>query len=132
MDRRFFCRWYCKIFALVVAFLLLSNCAFAAERAGAPSGTIFDIFGPPKYMKHISAAQAQTHLAELVTGTVTIFPGGTALLVTAQPSELAKARVILELVDSPDQYVIKKILPISAARKMPMASSPPGLWPNRP
>ena len=119
MDRRFFCRGYSKIFALVLALLLLSNCTFAAEQASAPAGKIFDIFGPPKYMKHISAAQAQTYLTELVTATVTCFPGDTTLLVTAQPSELAKAKVILELVDSPDRYVIKEILPISAARKMP-------------
>ncbi|MEK7996490.1 MAG: hypothetical protein AAB403_22040, partial [Planctomycetota bacterium] len=70
-------------------------------------------------MKHISVEQGEAYLAELVTGTVTHFPGSSALLVTAQPSELAKARIILDLVDSPDQFVIKKILPISAARKMP-------------
>ena len=121
MDRRFFRRGYSGIFALAVAFSLVSNCILAAEQASASAGATFKIFGPPKYMKHITVDQGEAYLAQLVTGTVTHFPGSppTTLLVTAQPSELAKAGIILNLVDSPDKFVIKKILPVSAARKMP-------------
>lgn len=116
IDRRFFRRGYRGLFALVAAFSLVSNCIFAAEQASASAGASYKIFDP---LKHISVEQGEAYLAELVKGTVTHFPGSSALLVTAQPSELAKARIILDLVDSPDRFVIKKILPISGARKMP-------------
>ena len=116
IDRRFFRRGYRGLFALVAAFSLVSNCIFAAEQASASAGASYKIFDP---LKHISVEQGEAYLAELVKGTVTHFPGSFALLVTAQPSELAKARIILDLVDSPDRFVIKKILPISGARKMP-------------
>jgi type II secretory pathway component GspD/PulD (secretin) len=116
IDRRFFRTGYSGIFALVTAFLLVGNCISAAEQANDSAGPKYKIFDP---LKHISVEQGEAYLAQLVTGTVTHFPGSRALLVTAQPSELAKARIILDLVDSPDQFVIKKILPLSAARKMP-------------
>ncbi len=118
-DGRVFRTGCSGIFALAAAFLLVGNCVFAVEQASASTGATFDIFGPPKHMKHISVEQGEAYLAQLVTGTVTHFSGSSVLLVTAQPSELAKAKIILELVDSPDQYVVKKILPLSAARKMP-------------
>jgi type II secretory pathway component GspD/PulD (secretin) len=103
----------------MTAFLLVSTCIFAAEPTAPSTAATFKIFGPPKYMKHVTVEQGEAYLAQLVTGTVTHFPGSTALLVTAQSAELAKAAIILELVDSPDKFVIKKILPVSAARKMP-------------
>ena len=116
---RFFRRRYGEILALMAAFFSLSNCVFAAEQTAPAPAATFKIFGPPKYMKHITVEQGEAYLAQLVTGTVTHFPGSSALLVTAQSAELTKAATILELVDSPDKFVVKKILPVSAARKMP-------------
>ena len=119
MCGRFSRRGYSGIFAVVAVFFVFGTTVFAAEQTGTSAKATFDIFGPPKHMKHISAEQGEAFLVQLVSGTVTHFPGSFALLVTAPPSELAKARIILELVDSPDQFVIRKILPLSAARKMP-------------
>ncbi|MHC4437368.1 MAG: secretin N-terminal domain-containing protein [Planctomycetota bacterium] len=77
-------------------------------------------------MKHISVEQGKKCLAEVITGAVTHFPGSSALLVTPELNkltdakyELSKAKAVLALVDGPEQYVVKAILPVSAARNMP-------------
>ncbi|UCC98315.1 MAG: hypothetical protein JSW66_00175 [Phycisphaerales bacterium] len=116
-DRRFSRGGYSGILALVVMVicLLVGNCIFAAEQASASEGASYKFFP----LKHISVEQGEKYLGELVAGTITHFPGTSTLLVTAQPSELTRAQVILDLVDSPDQFVIQKILPLSAARKIP-------------
>lgn len=106
---------YIWIFTLTAAFLIVGNCLFAAEQTGASSQAGYIIFP----LKHISIEQGKKYLAEVVTGTVTHFPSSSALLVTAEPRELTKARAILDLVDGPEQFVVKAILPVSAARNVP-------------
>jgi general secretion pathway protein D len=116
-KRRFFRGGYVGILASVVCFLLAGNCTFAAEQAS-PSGEAahsYRIFS----LKHLSVEQGEKYLAEVITGTVTHIPGTSALLVTAGKSELTKARTVLDLVDGPEHYVIKKLFPLSAVRKMP-------------
>jgi len=108
-------RGYIWTVAIALAFLMVSNCLFAAEQAGAPNETGYKIFP----LKHISVEQGKKYLTEVTTGTVTHFPGSSTLLVTAEPSEITKAKAILDIVDGPEQYVIKAILPVSAARNMP-------------
>ena len=114
-KRRFPGGGYIGVFALAVAFLFAGNCAMAKPQPGPPEEAKFEIFS----LEHISVEQGKKYLAEVVTGTVTHFPGSSALLVTAQPRELAKAKNLLDLVDEPGQFVIKAILPIAAARNMP-------------
>jgi general secretion pathway protein D len=106
---------YIWILAFTAAFLMLSNCLFASEQAGAPKQAGYDIFS----LKYISVEQGKKYLAEVMTGTVTHFPATSALLVTAEPCELIKAKAILGLVDRPEKFVVKAILPVSAARNMP-------------
>ena len=106
---------YNWIFAFTAAFLMVSNCLFASEQAGAPKQAGYKIFP----LKHISVGQGKKYLAEVMTGTVTHFPASSALLVTAEPHELTKAKVILDLVDGPEKFVVKAILPVSAVRNMP-------------
>jgi general secretion pathway protein D len=106
---------YIWILAFTAAFLMLSNCLFASEQAGAPKQAGYDIFS----LKYISVEQGKKYLAEVMTGTVTHFPASSALLVTAEPCELIKAKAILGLVDRPEKFVVKAILPVSAARNMP-------------
>jgi len=108
-------RGYNWIVAFAFAFLTISNCLFAAEQTGAPKETGYKIFP----LKHISVEQGKEYLTKFMTGTVTHFPGSSTLLVTAELFEIDKAKTILEIVDGPDKYVIKAILPISAARNMP-------------
>jgi len=108
-------RGYNWIFTFALAFLTVSNCLFAAEQAGAPKQAGYKIFP----LKHITVEQGKNYLNEVMTGTVTHFPASSAILVTAEPFEITKATAILDLVDGPEKYLIKAILPVSAARNMP-------------
>ena len=106
---------YIWIFTLTATLLIAGNCLFAAEQTGVPKETGYVIYS----LEHISVEQGKKYLTGIVTGTITHFPASSALLVTAEPCELNKAKVILDLVDGPEQFVVKAILPVSAARNMP-------------
>ncbi|MBN2593587.1 MAG: hypothetical protein JXA81_08785 [Sedimentisphaerales bacterium] len=97
------------ILTFTAVFLIFSNGLLAAGQTG------YKIFP----LKHISVELGKKYLAEVMTGTVTHFPASSALLVTAEPRELTKAKAILDLVDVPEQYVVKAILPVSAVRNLP-------------
>jgi len=115
-KQRFLRVGHSGIVVVAVTFLLANNCLFAAEQGTSESPYL--IFP----LKHISVEQGRKYLSEVGIGTVSHIPGSSALLVTAQPDELnklAKAKAILGLVDGPELFVIKSILPISAARNMP-------------
>ncbi|MEJ2703353.1 MAG: secretin N-terminal domain-containing protein, partial [Sedimentisphaerales bacterium] len=103
------------ILALVVALLFSSNYVVAGQQTAPPKEANFKIFS----LKHISVEQGEDYLAKFVTGTITHFPGSSTLLVTAQPGELAKAQILLNLLDEPGQFVTKTLLPVSAARSIP-------------
>jgi len=72
-------------------------------------------------LKHISAEQGKKFLAELKLGTVSQLPGTNMLLLTARPGEIAKAAVLLDLVDvdAKEQFVMKAICPASQAKDLP-------------
>ena len=106
---------YIWFFILTAAFLIANNCLFAAGQKVLAGQAGYEIFP----LKHISVEQGKKYLAEVMTGTVTHFPASATLLVTAEPDELSKAKLILNLVDVPEKFVIKAILPVSAARNMP-------------
>ena len=113
--KRFLSGGHIGILALVFSFLFAGHCVIADQHTGPLEEAKFEIFS----LKHISVDQGKKYLAEVVKGTVTHFPGSSALLVTAQPRELAKARVLLDLVDEPGQFAVKVILPVSGARNIP-------------
>ena len=122
IKHRFSHGGYNWILAFAAAFLMVGNCLFASEQAGASKEPEYKIFP----LKHISVEQGKKYLAEVITGTVTHFPASSALLVTPELNkltnakyELTKAKAILDLVDGPEIYVVKSILPVSAARNMP-------------
>jgi len=102
-------------FTFTAILLIFSASLFAAEQTG------YKIFP----LKHISVEQGKKYLSGIIKGTVTHFPSTSALLVTPELDkltdvkyELTKAKAILDLVDRPEQYVVKAILPVSAARNM--------------
>jgi len=96
--------------------MMFNSSLFAAEQDG------YKIFP----LKYISVEQGKNYLSGIIKGTVTHFPATSALLVTPEPNklidakyELTKAKAILDIVDVPEQYVVKAILPVSAVRSMP-------------
>jgi general secretion pathway protein D len=104
------------ILTFAAVFLIFTSSLLAAEQTG------YKIFP----LKHISVEQGKKYLSGIITGTVTHFPGTSALLVTPDPDkltdakyELTKVKAILDLVDGPEQYIVKEILPVSAVRNMP-------------
>jgi general secretion pathway protein D len=104
------------ILTFAAVLLIFNTGLFAAEQTG------YKIFP----LEHISVEQGKNYLSGIITGTVTHFPGTSALLVTPQPDkltdakyELTKAKAILDLVDGPEQYAVKAILPVSVVRNMP-------------
>ncbi len=114
-EKRFLGGGHIGILALVFTFLFTGHCVLAEQHAGPSKEAKFEIFS----LKYISVDQGKKYLAEVLKGTVTHFPGSSALLVTAQPDELAKAKILLNLVDEPGRFVIKAILPVSAVRNIP-------------
>jgi len=65
-------------------------------------------------LQEISLGQGKAFLDELGLGTVFLIPHRNALLVTGSPSDLRKARVVLELVDGKDEFVIETLAPAVA------------------
>ncbi|MBN2315193.1 MAG: hypothetical protein JXM79_14785 [Sedimentisphaerales bacterium] len=114
-KKRFLGGGHIGILALMLIFLCTGYRVVANEHASPPEEAKFEIFT----LRHISVEQGKQYLAEVVRGTVTHFPGSSSLLVTAQSVELTKAKSILDLVDEPGRFVIKSILPVSAARTLP-------------
>jgi hypothetical protein len=108
--------WGCRgNLILAVILLLMFTCFFSGERAGAVEVSGYALVE----LKNISLGQCKQYLAQLTATTVTQYPRtSTVLLSSEQPHELAKAKTILDLVDSPEQFLIKEILPITAARNM--------------
>ena len=106
---------YNWIFAFTAVLLIFNNCLFAADQTPVQKESGYIIFP----LKHISVEQGKKYLAEVMTGTVTHITSSSALVITAESRELTKAKAILDLVDGPEQFVVKAILPVSSARNMP-------------
>ncbi len=87
-----------------------------ADRSSIPVKPRFRVFA----LKHISAEQAKSFLAEAKLGTVSQLPTANMILVTGQPRQLIKASAILKLVDATTPVVMKAILPASAAGSLPL------------
>ena len=120
-----------KTFILAVTLVLASSYLLAADPVrsnpegaqtsnGAVSGSVpvqarYRVFA----FRHISTEQARNFLAEVRLGTASQLPAANMLLVTAQPRQLIKATAILRLIDADTPFVMKAILPASAARNLP-------------
>ncbi len=99
---------------MVVLLLVCKPPALGEQSSGGSLTTIFTL-------KQISADQGKLYLAEAGVGTVSILPGTSALVVSAGPADLAKAKAILDLVDSTEAYVVKAVLTGANARYAPSA-----------
>ncbi len=113
-KRCFFQKRHIVTIALSVTFLLCSGYLFANEQA-AYELVPYRIFT----LKNIAPEAGKKFLDDMGIGTVSHFPNSSALLVTAQPRELAKAKAILELIDQREKYTIQQITPASTAGNIP-------------
>jgi len=106
------------IFVAAATFLLLSIYPFASLYGASGSGG-FRILS----VKHISAAQGKKYLDEVGVGTVSQLPGSPALLVTGGAEGAAKAQAVLDIVDGPEEYVVRVILSDSGELELPSAEA---------
>ena len=114
-KQRFFRGIYCRIFVLILTFLLASNYLFAKEQTDTSERPGYDIFP----LKHISVELGKEYLSKLRIGTVSHFPNSSTLLVTAPRRELIKAKAILNLVDGQETFAIEEVLLASTGGNMP-------------
>ena len=103
----------------IVLLVVLAVCggplfALDAVRSGATRGEVIPL-------TNISPERGREFLSRLKIGTVSRLGGTNSLLVTAEPSELAKAVTILNLVDSRTEFDIKDLGPASA-RQVPSSA----------
>jgi len=103
-----------RLLVLSTALLMFSNCLLAAQ-GGSSEPMQYKIFP----LKYIPVERGIKYLADIGIGTVSSFPGSSALLVTANPDELIKAMVILNLVDSQSRFEVSRISGASAGNNFP-------------
>ena len=99
---------------LLVGVLMLCGWGPSAVYGASETGG-FRIFT----LKHISAAQGKKYLAEVGIGTVSQLAGSASLLITGKPEDLGNAKVLLGLVDAPQEYVVRSLPTVSAMEEMP-------------
>jgi general secretion pathway protein D len=105
---------FSRLLVLSTALLIFSNCLLAAQ-GGASESMQYKIFP----LKYIPVERGIKYLADVGIGTVSSFPGSSALLVTANPDELIKAMAILNLVDSQGQFEVSGISGASVGKNFP-------------
>ncbi|MGD9109807.1 MAG: hypothetical protein PVG93_02595, partial [Phycisphaerales bacterium] len=91
-------------FALILCLWL--SLSLAAQKKDSPQPERF----MSRAVRNITPEQAVKYLSEAGVGTASRIPSTNMILITAEPGELAKARAILELVDSNQPHTIR-ILP---------------------
>ncbi len=113
-KKHFFQKRNIVTIALSVTFLLCGGYLFANEQEAyelVPYRIIT--------LKDIAPEVGKKFLDDMGIGTVSHFPNSSALLVTAQPRELAKAKAILDLIDQREKYTVQEIIPASTAGNIP-------------
>ena len=105
---------FSRLLVLSTALLMFSNCLLAAQE-GASESMQYKIFP----LKYIPVEQGKKYLTDVGIGTVSSFPGSSALLVTANPDELIKAMAILNLVDSQGRFEVGRLSGDSVGRNFP-------------
>ena len=104
-----------RLLVLIMMFFVWCGVTNGAEQPKATQKTQYKIY----ILKHISPQRGIQYLTEVKIGTVSQLPATNAILVTARPSELTKADVVLKLVDTDKEFGIKAILPAAEAENLP-------------
>jgi len=105
---------FSRLLVLSTALLMFSNCLLAAQD-GSSESMQYKIFP----LKYIPVKRGIKYLADAGIGTVSSFPGSSALLVTANPDELIKAMVVLNIVDSQDRFEVTRLSSASVGNNFP-------------
>jgi len=116
------------VFAFLIGLVACSPWLWAVEKGPAdPPDT-----PAPRYrvfsLRYISAERATEFLDGI--GTVSSLPKGNALLVTGLRTDLIKASTIVRLVDAPEEFVIKPVLPVSEKTAFPALEQIQALLPD--
>ncbi len=114
VNKEFSRGFFSRLLVLSIALLMFSTCLLAAQD-GASESMQYKIFP----LKYIPVERGIKYLADIGIGTVSSFPGSSALLVTANPDELIKAMVILNLVDSQGRFEMSRLSSASAGNNFP-------------
>jgi type II secretory pathway component GspD/PulD (secretin) len=114
VNKEFSREVFSRLLVLSIALLMFSNCLLAAQE-GAPDSMKYKIFP----LKYIPVERGMKYLSDVGIGTVSSFPGSSALLVTANPDELIKAMVILNLVDSQSRFEVSRLSGASVGNNFP-------------
>ncbi|MBW7991110.1 MAG: hypothetical protein FVQ84_13995 [Planctomycetes bacterium] len=114
VNKEFYRGVFSRLLVLSIALLMFSNCLLAAH-GGASESMKYKIFP----LKYIPVERGIKYLSDVGIGTVSSFPGSSALLVTANPDELIKAMVILNLVDSQGRFEVSRLSGASVGNNFP-------------
>ncbi len=83
-------------------------------------------------LKEITPERAKALLAELDMNEVSVVPGRNALCVAGTASDVYRAGVAFDLVDTRDEFVVEILVPVTEARTIPMNAQIArglGAWP---
>ncbi|UCD53458.1 MAG: hypothetical protein JSW27_12555 [Phycisphaerales bacterium] len=116
-ERHFFGKRQTQaLFSVLVGLCLLGGGSLLAADQGVSTGGAHHKFFP---LTHIAPERGKALLAELGLGTASRMPGTNALLVTTDAEDLQKAGIVLALVDTPEEYAVRRIGSVSALPSMP-------------
>jgi general secretion pathway protein D len=107
-----------RIVALIACFFLLSGLGFSTVYGASGAGG-FRIFT----VKRISAEQGLKYLSEAGIGSVSHLSGSASLLVTGSPDDVARAKVLLDLVDVQQNFAVKVMGSSLKAEILPASES---------
>ncbi|MBN1796428.1 MAG: hypothetical protein JW804_07130 [Sedimentisphaerales bacterium] len=101
-DRKMYLHPVLREFLLFLCLFALLGTAGLSQEEEKPLSERF----MSRNVKNISAEDAIRYLAQAKLGTASKIPNSNTLLVTAETAELSKARVLLELVDKKEPWVV--------------------------
>jgi hypothetical protein len=113
------CRWVAWGVGVVLIVSMLCGCA--QEQTGV-SGPVVPGERRVFELREIAAGKAEGFLSELGLGAACVAADGNAVAVTGSVGDLYRAGVLLELVDTRDEFVIETLAPVAEARSIPTNS----------
>lgn len=119
-DRYLGVQQFCYVLSLgVLAILMFAGCQTISPhddvRSEPSEQQVFDL-------EHVGSEQCITYLRQLGLDDVSEVPEANAVLVTGSPGQLRRAALVLDLVDTKEDFVIENMGPASMVRTLPSNS----------